>query len=41
MLDKNLFTGAVLMDLFKAFDCTTKDLFIAKLHAYGLIFSTQ
>ena len=37
-LDKNLFTGAVLMDLSKAFDCIPHDLLIAKLHAYGLSF---
>ena len=39
-LDKNLFTGAVLMDLSKAFDCIPHDLLIAKLHAYGLSFDT-
>ena len=37
-LDKNLFTGAVLMDLSKAFDCIPHDLLIAKLLAYGLSF---
>ena len=36
--DKNLFTGTVLMDLSKAFDCILHDLLIAKLHAYGLSF---
>ena len=39
-LDKNLFTGTVLMDLSKAFDCIPHDLLIAKLHAYGLSFDT-
>ena len=34
-LDKNKFVGAVLMDLFKAFDCITHDLLTAKMHAYG------
>ena len=37
-LDSNLFTGAVLMDLSKAFDCISHDLLIAKLHAYGFSF---
>ena len=40
MLDKNLFTGAVLMDLSKAFDCIPHDLLIAKLHVYRLSFDT-
>ena len=39
-LDSNLFTGAVLMDLSKAFDCIPHDLIIAKLNAYGLSFQT-
>ena len=39
-LDNNLFTGAVLMNLSKAFDCLLHDLLIAKLHAYGLDFDT-
>ena len=34
-LDQNKFAGAVLMDLFKAFDCIPHDLLIAKMHAYG------
>ena len=40
-LDNSLFTGAVLMDLSKAFDCITHDLLIVKLHAYGLGFDTS
>ena len=39
-LDNNLFTGAVLMDLSKAFDCIPHNLIIAKLHSYGLDFDT-
>ena len=39
-LDSNLFTGAVLMDLSKAFDCIPHYLLIAKLHAYGFSFET-
>ena len=39
-LDSNLFTGAVLMDLSKAFDCIPHDLLSYKLHAYGLSFET-
>ena len=39
-LGKNLFIGAVLMDLSKSFDCVPHDLLIAKLHAYGLSFDT-
>ena len=38
--DSNLLTGAVLMDLAKAFDCISYDLLIAKLHAYGFNFKT-
>jgi hypothetical protein len=34
-LDQNLFAGAILMDLSKAFDCLPHCLLIAKLHAYG------
>ena len=39
-LDNNLFTGAVLMDLSKAFDCVLHDLLIAKIYAYGVDFDT-
>ena len=39
-LDSNLFTGAVLMDLSKAFDCIQHDLLIVKLHSYGFSFET-
>ena len=39
-LDKNLFTGAGLMDLSKASDRIRHDLLIANLHAYGLSFDT-
>ena len=35
VLDNKGFAGAILMDLFKAFDCSNHDLLIAKLHAYG------
>ena len=34
-LDNKGFTGAVLMDLSKAFDCMNHELLIAKLDAYG------
>ena len=34
-LDQNNFVGAILMDLFKAFDCIPHDLLITKMHAYG------
>ena len=39
-LDKSLLTGAVLIDLSKAFDRMLYGLLIAKLHAYGLSFDT-
>ena len=35
-LDKKGFSGAVIMDLSKAFDTINHDLLIAKLHAYGV-----
>ena len=35
-----IFTGAILMDLFKTFDCIPHDSLIAKLHGYGLSFDT-
>ena len=34
-LDKRGFSGTILMDLSKAFDCLNHELLIAKLHAYG------
>ena len=34
--ENKLFTGAILMDSSKAFDCILCSLLIAKLHAYGL-----
>ena len=39
-LDSKLFTGAVLMDLSKAFECIPHDLLIAKLNTYGFGFET-
>ena len=38
-VDKRLFSGILLRDLSKAFDCISHDLLIATLHAYG--FSKQ
>jgi hypothetical protein len=35
-LDENMFIGAILMDLSKAFDCLPQVLIILKLKAYGL-----
>ena len=35
-LDNSDFIGAILMDLFKAYDCLPHDLITAKLEAYGL-----
>ena len=35
-LDKLVFTGALLMDLSKAFDKINHELLTVKLHAYGL-----
>ena len=40
VLDQNLKTGVVFMDLLKAFDCLPHSLLIAKLHAYGADWST-
>ena len=37
-LDKGYIEGALLLDLFKAFDCIPK-LHVAKLHAYGISLS--
>ena len=34
-LDKSGYTGTVLMDLSKAYDCLPRDLIIAKFEAYG------
>ena len=39
-LGNNFFTGVVLMDLLKAFDCIPHDQLIAKLHTYDLDFDT-
>ena len=36
-LDKNLFCGAVLMDLSNAFYCVQHDLLLAKLNAYSVV----
>ena len=37
VLDKGLYTGIMLTDLSKAFDCISHDLLIAKLNVYGFI----
>ena len=36
--DNNLYTGAVLIDLSKAFECIPHDLLVGKLCSYGLVF---
>ncbi len=35
-LDNNMYIGAIIMDLSKAFDCIPHDLVLAKLKAYGV-----
>ena len=35
-IDKNLVTGAVLMDLYQTFDSIPLELLVAKLHACGI-----
>ena len=35
-LDSKKYTAAILMDLYKAYDCIPCDLILAKLNAYGL-----
>ena len=39
-VDKNIVFGALMRDLSKAFDCLSHELFIAKLHAYGINLSS-
>ena len=39
-LDNKEAFGALLTDLSKPFDCLNHELFVAKLHAYGLSFSS-
>ena len=39
-LGNSSFTGAILMDLLKVFDCVPQDLLNGKFHTYGLIFET-
>ena len=40
VMDKGLFTGILLTDLTKAFDCVSHKLLIAKFHAYGFSYSS-
>ena len=35
-LDNNKYVGTIAMDLSKAFNCMPHDLFVAKLHSYGV-----
>ena len=35
-MDKKHVVGAILMDLFKAFDCMPHDLLVAKFMSYGI-----